>query len=189
MASRQPAEQVTALLDRPLRDAGYDLEHVAIRRAGRRHTVAVAVDRDGGVDLDALAEVTRTVSALLDDHDAELPPALQAAYDLEVSSRGTATPLTLPRHWRRSAGRLVEVRRVDGTTVTGRVTAADDEGADLDVGGTLTRVPYADIRRALVQLEFRRPPATGAAEEADRDPDDVDTDDVDTDDDGEEETP
>lgn len=161
MASRQPAEMVTALLDRPLRDAGYDLEQVAIRRAGRRHTVAVAVDRDGGVDLDALAEVTRTVSAVLDDHDAELPAALQAAYDLEVSSRGTATPLTLPRHWRRSAGRLVEVRRVDGAAVVGRVTAADEEGADLDVDGAPVRIPYAEVRRALVQLEFRRPPAGG----------------------------
>lgn len=167
MASRQPAELVTALLDRPLHAAGYDLEQVAIRRAGRRHTVVVAVDRDGGVDLDALAEVTRTVSAVLDDHDADLPPVLQASYDLEVSSRGTSSPLVLPRHWRRSTGRLVEVRRSDGTTVTGRVVAADDEGAELDVDGARTRIPYADVRRALVQLEFRRPPADGSDADGD----------------------
>lgn len=156
--SGRAVEILAELLVAPLAEAGFDLEDVALRRAGSRHTVAVAVDRDGGIDLDAVATATSVVSAVLDARDAELPAQLREAYDLEVSSRGTSSPLTLPRHWRRSIGRLVDVRRADGTTVAGRITAADETGAHLEVEGNDVQFGYAEIRKALVQLEFRRPP-------------------------------
>ncbi|HEX7354397.1 MAG TPA: ribosome maturation factor RimP [Mycobacteriales bacterium] len=155
-SARRAAGVLAGLLAEPLAAAGYDLEDVSVRRAGRRHTVAVAVDRDGGVDLDAVAAATAVVSHVLDERDGSLPAQLQGAYDLEVSSRGTSAPLTLPRHWRRARGRLVQVRCTDGTSVTGRIAGADDRGADLDVDGRPVRVPYDEVRTALVQLEFRR---------------------------------
>ena len=56
----------------------------------------VAVDKDGGVTLDDVADATREVSRVLDDSDVmgEQP------YTLEVTSPGIDRPLTLPRHWR-----------------------------------------------------------------------------------------
>ena len=67
------------------------------------------VDKDGGVSLDEVAEVSQAVSATLD-----LPAAdavLGAApYVLEVSSPGIDRPLVHPRHWRRAVGRLVRVQ-------------------------------------------------------------------------------
>ena len=56
-------------------------------------------------------------------------------YTLEVTSRGVDRPLTLPRHWRRNADRLVKVTIADGPTVTGRITASRRAGASLDVDG------------------------------------------------------
>jgi ribosome maturation factor RimP len=92
------------------------------------------------------------VSKELDARDAlgELP------YTLEVTSRGVDRPLTLPRHWIRNVGRLVEVAVTDGPVMTGRITAADEAGADLDVQGEPRRVAYTEVRRALIQVEFAR---------------------------------
>jgi ribosome maturation factor RimP len=46
--------------------AGFDLEDVTVSKMGRRRLVRVIVDRDDGVDLDAIAEVSRSASAALD---------------------------------------------------------------------------------------------------------------------------
>jgi ribosome maturation factor RimP len=109
------------------------------------------VDKDGGPTMDDLADATREVSRLLDGSDVmgEHP------YTLEVSSRGVDRPLTLPRHWRRNHGRLVRVELAEEGALTGRVTGSDDESATLDVSGTERRIPYADVRRARVQIEFK----------------------------------
>ena len=120
--------------------------------AGRRRLLRVAVDRDGGVTLDDIAEATKAVSRVLDGSDVmgERP------YTLEVTSPGTDRPLTHPRHWRRNQGRLVKATLGDGRTLTGRVTASDDTRALLDVDGTSEEVEYDDVKKAKVQLEFNR---------------------------------
>jgi ribosome maturation factor RimP len=144
-------DRLVALLTAPLAALGVDLEAVELTSAGRRRMLRVAVDKDGGPTMDDLADATREVSRLLDDSDVmgEQP------YTLEVSSRGVDRPLELPRHWRRNVDRLVRVDLADGWTVTGRVLAADEDAVTLDVAGAARRVPYADVRRARVQVEFK----------------------------------
>ena len=146
------SDEVTSVLGAPLNDLGLDLEAVELTPAGSRRVLRVAVDKDGGVTMDDVADATRAVSAALDDGDVmgERP------YTLEVTSRGVDRPLTLPRHWRRNAGRLVKVTLADGERLTGRVTAADDDGAVLDVAGAERRVDYSSVAKALVQVEFNR---------------------------------
>jgi ribosome maturation factor RimP len=77
-------------------------------------------------------------------------------YTLEVTSRGVDRPRTLERHWRRNVDRLVKVTFADGGSVTGRILEAAAEGATLDVGGERREVAYADVSKALVQVEFNR---------------------------------
>ena len=137
----------------PLSVLGLDLEAVELTPAGKRRVLRVAVDKDGGVSLDDIAEATRAVSHELDEADL----MGESAYTLEVTSRGVDRPLTEPRHWRRNHDRLVKVSLEDGEQVTGRIGESDDAGATLDVGGTPRRVAYADVRKALVQIEFNRP--------------------------------
>ena len=141
-----------ALRDR-LGALGLDLEAVELTPAGKRRVLRVAVDRDGGVTLDDIAAATRAVSDLLDDSDL----MGEAAYTLEVTSRGVDRPLTEPRHWRRNRDRLVKASLRNGTEVTGRIGGSDDSGATLDVSGTAQRVSYDDVTKALVQIEFNRP--------------------------------
>ena len=142
----------TALRDR-LAALGLDLEAVELTPAGKRRVLRVAVDQDGGVTLDDIAAATREVSDVLDD--TELMG--EAAYTLEVTSRGVDRPLDEPRHWRRNRDRLVKVSLRDGRQVTGRVVDSDDTGVTLDVSGERRRVAYGDVAKALVQIEFNRP--------------------------------
>jgi len=151
-------DQIEAELAGPLRALELDLESVEITPAGKRRILRVSVDKDGGVTLDDVADATREVSGVLDDSDVmgEMP------YTLEVTSRGVDKPLTLPRHWRRNADRLVKVDLANGDTVTGRVTTSDDTAARLDVDGSVREVAYADVAKAMVQIEFNRPKAKEA---------------------------
>ena len=104
------------------RSAGYDLEDLSVVRMGRRHVVRVTVDRDGGVGLDAVAELSRDISHGLDDAESAAGEFIAGEYQLEVSSPGTDRPLTEPRHWRRNVGRLVtgEARWSPGDRATRR---------------------------------------------------------------------
>ena len=152
--ARQDAtrDRIEAELVDPLSAMGLDVEAVEVTPAGKRRVLRVAVDKDGGVTLDDVADATREVSRVLDDSDVmgEMP------YTLEVTSRGVDRPLTLPRHWRRNQDRLVKATLTDGGEVTGRILDSDESAATLDVDGDRREVAYADVAKALVQIEFNR---------------------------------
>lgn len=145
---------LAAGLAAPLASMGVDLEAVEVQKAGRRHVVRIVVDRDGGVDLDTVADVSRRVSDLLDAEP--LATVVPGPFVLEVSSPGVDRPLTLERHWRRAVTRLVDVRLVDGTSVTGRVAGASPDALALDVDGTPRLLPWGEVDHGLVQVEFNR---------------------------------
>ncbi|MGA7690427.1 MAG: ribosome maturation factor RimP [Jiangellales bacterium] len=154
MQAAQVAQQLRDRLTPVVERSGYDLEDIVVTPAGKRRLVRLLVDKDGGVTLDECAEVSRAVSAVLDEADDVLG---QQPYTLEVSSPGVSRPLTLPRHWRRNVDRLVKVTRADGSTLTGRITAGDEHSADLDVDGVRQTVQYDDVTTCVVQVELNRP--------------------------------
>jgi ribosome maturation factor RimP len=148
-------ERLRVVAERAAAECGYDLEHLSVKRVGQRYLVQVTVDSDAGVDLDHVAVLSRRISADLDAAEASGGEVVPGEYDLEVGSPGTDRPLTLPRHWRRNAGRLVSVR-VGRRQVAGRVSAADDDGVLLDLDGTVERFGYDDLGPGRVQIEFSR---------------------------------
>lgn len=145
-------DRIEAELVDPLSAKGLDVEAVEVTPAGKRRVLRVAVDKDGGVTLDDVAEATREVSRVLDESDVmgEQP------YTLEVTSRGVDRPLTLPRHWRRNAGRLVKADLRGGEVVIGRITSSTDDTVTLEVDGVSRELALGDIAKALVQIEFNR---------------------------------
>jgi ribosome maturation factor RimP len=145
-------DRIEVELGDPLRVLGLDIEAVDITPAGKRRILRIAVDKDGGVTLDEVAEATREVNRVLDDSDVmgEQP------YTLEVTSRGVDRPLTLPRHWRRNTSRLVKVTFNDDESATGRILGSGDESATLEISGERREVAYAEVKKALVQVEFNR---------------------------------
>jgi ribosome maturation factor RimP len=152
-AGTSQRERLAAVLEPVVAAAGYDLEEVAVSPAGRRRLVRVVVDADDGVSLDDVAEVSRAISAALDEDD-KLVGA--SPYVLEVSSPGVDRPLTAPRHWRRATGRLVTASLREGGPVTGRVRRVTDAAVVLDVAGAEHSYGYDVIDSGRVQVEFNR---------------------------------
>jgi ribosome maturation factor RimP len=131
---------------------GLDVEALELTPAGKRRLLRVAVDKDGGVTLDDIADATREISRVLDESDVmgEHP------YTLEVTSPGTDRPLTLPRHWRRNRGRLVKASLEDGSEVAGRIQDTSEVGATLDVDGQGRELAYSEVVKARIQIEFNK---------------------------------
>jgi ribosome maturation factor RimP len=148
-------DRLAGVLTDPLAAAGLDVEAIELTQAGKRRMLRVAVDQDGGVTLDDIAEATREVSRILDGPEGDAVLG-RAPYTLEVTSPGTDRPLTLPRHWRRNRDRMVKATLTDGRVLTGRVTDSDETRAVLDVDGTAHEVPFDEVAKAKVQLEFNR---------------------------------
>lgn len=151
-------ERLIGLLGPVVSSAGYDLEGVTVSAAGRRSLVRVSVDADGGIDLDAVAVVSRIVSDAIDGADLNSPggAAFAGPYVLEVSSPGVDRPLTEQRHWRRAVGRLVRVP-VAAETITARLTATSTSGVTLDASGVQRTVSWSELGPGVVEVEFNRP--------------------------------
>ena len=131
-----------------------DLELVDVELKGT--TLQVFVDREGGVDLEVVAEASEKVSSVLDEHD-----PVPGRYTLEVSSPGVERPLRTPAHFRRFVGTTVAVRthpHVEGERrIEGVLAAADDDG--VVVGER--RLSYGDIERARTVFTWGPAPKPG----------------------------
>jgi ribosome maturation factor RimP len=150
----QAREHLLEVLAPVVSATGHDLEDVTVTSAGRRSLVRVVVDADGGVDLDAVADISRAISDAL-DADAPGGAAFSGPYVLEVTSPGVDRPLTEPRHWRRAVGRLVQVT-VGDRTITGRVRSAADDGVTFDLDDGSRTVAWPELGKGKVQVEFNR---------------------------------
>ena len=133
--------------------AGLELWEVTFRKEGGRMVLRVAVDREGGVDLDTIAELSDRLSRRLDLEDFG-----RGRYELEVSSPGLERPLRDPVQFRRSIGQLVKVKTVEpveGSTVhRGELVSADAEAIVVAADGGEQRVPYANIASARTVFEW-----------------------------------
>jgi ribosome maturation factor RimP len=155
-----PAQAVRDVLSPALSGIGLLLEDVTLTPAGNRRVLRVVVDAAEttapALSLDDVAEASRAVSQVLDESDA----MGQQPYVLEVSTPGVDRALTEPRHFGRNVNRLVQVVLVEGGTVQGRVTSADDTLV-LQVPGPkgtteARELAWPQVARGQVQVEFSR---------------------------------
>jgi ribosome maturation factor RimP len=157
--------QVIELLDGEFARAGYEIEDVVIDTRARPPRITVIADGDDPLDLDTIATLSRSASALLDGLDGV--DGIGDRYLLEVSSPGVDRPLTSEKHFRRARGRRVEIALSDGSRLTGRVGETRDHTVALVLRAgrdwTVREIPLADIAKAVVQVEFS-PPAKAELE-------------------------
>ncbi|MER5717712.1 ribosome maturation factor RimP [Streptomyces sp. NPDC002132] len=156
--STTQSERLRELLEPLVASQGLDLEEIAVDSVGRKRVLRVVVDSDTGADLDRIADVSRALSAKLDETDA----MGEGEYTLEVGTPGAERSLTEHRHYVRATDRLVKFQlREDGELVA-RILTVDDEGVDVEVPGvkgrkpTARRIAFTDIDKARVQVEFNR---------------------------------
>ena len=149
--------QVIELLDDEFARAGFEIEEVVIDQRSQPPRITVIADGDTALDLDTVAELSRSAASLL---DAE--PAIAGAYVLEVSSPGVDRPLTSEKHFRRAQGRKAELALTDGSQITGRVGETRDGTVNVVVRDrrdwSVRPIALSDVAKAVVQVEFSPPP-------------------------------
>jgi ribosome maturation factor RimP len=157
------SEAIRDLLEPALASAGLELWDVEVSR----QVVRVLVDRPGGIDLDALAEVANgVVSPLLDSHP-DLTP--DGRFALEVSSPGMERPLRTVEQYLRYLGSEVSIKTsvpvegsrrhrgelvaVDGARV--RIRTADPAAGAAP--GDEIELPVDQIERARTVVDWGAP--------------------------------
>ena len=148
VAEANVASRVRELVEPTLAADGFEVVDVVFQGAQLR----VTVDRPQGVDLEAVSQATKVVSAVLDESD-----AVSDTYTLEVSSPGIERPLRTPDHFKRFVGREIVGRNHPGSPgerrFEGPRESADDEG--VVVAGR--RLAYGDIERARTRFVWPDP--------------------------------
>lgn len=119
------AELATGLLT----EMGLTLWDVTFAKEGSVWILRYLVDKEGGIDINACEEFSRSIDKLLDEAD-----PIDKSYTLEVSSPGVERELTQDWHYEHCKGELIHVRLIrpvegvrdfvgvltgyDGTTIT-----------------------------------------------------------------------
>ncbi|WP_329053789.1 ribosome maturation factor RimP [Streptomyces violaceus] len=156
--STTQSERLRELLEPLVSSQGLDLEEIEVDSVGRKRVLRVVVDSDTGADLDQIADVSRALSAKLDESDA----MGEGEYTLEVGTPGAERLLTEHRHYVRATDRLVRFQLAEGGELVARILKVDDDGVDTEIPGvkgrkpTARRLAFDDIVRARVQVEFSR---------------------------------
>ncbi|MGI9601954.1 MAG: ribosome maturation factor RimP [Acidimicrobiales bacterium] len=127
----------------------------------------ISVERDGGVDIDVLRRLTKSVSRALDEAD-----PISGRYTLEISSPGLERTLRTPAHFQWAVDKQVKIKNrppVEGDRrVQGPVQAADAEGVDVldETSGVVRRLEYGDIDKARTVFEWGPTPKSKSARKA-----------------------
>jgi ribosome maturation factor RimP len=143
---------------------GLGYEFVELKQAPSRNRLLLRLFVDVGGDEPGAAvshgDCIRVTRELADFIEAE--GLVRGAFVLEVSSPGIGRPLTTERHFRRSVGRLVEIRGRDAAgrnyELSGRIGEAVGGKVWVQISETETRlVDLAEVILAKLVPDFRRP--------------------------------
>lgn len=132
-------QPIRAMVEPAIEAMGFELVRIAMLGGGagkgRRQTLQIMADRADGapITVDDCAEISRTVSAVLDVED-----PIPGEYQLEVSSPGIDRPLTRLKDFERWAGfhaRIELVEAVDGRKRFKGLLGGIDHPTDQDGAG------------------------------------------------------
>ncbi|MFA5788181.1 MAG: ribosome maturation factor RimP [Actinomycetota bacterium] len=146
-------ESLRELVCQAAEGLGVEVLDVELARSGRTRALRVVIDRDEGVDLDTITQVSEVLSRALDREN-----SIPERYVLEVSSPGIDRPLRTQRDFRRQAGRMARVRTVEGFAgpreMDGEIVRGQDDAVVLKVAGEEILVPYEQVASAKVILPW-----------------------------------
>lgn len=89
--------------------------------------LVILVDGDKGIGIADCVAISRHVGFHLEEEN-----AIETAYNLEVSSPGIDTPLTLPRQYVKNVGRNLSIKLDDGTKREGILSSLTEDAIVID---------------------------------------------------------
>ncbi|MEA2116520.1 MAG: ribosome maturation factor RimP [Thermodesulfobacteriota bacterium] len=134
-----------------LNDMGLELVEVQFRRESGGWILRLFIDREGGINVDDCASVSRQISAYL-----EVEELIEHAYNLEVSSPGLERPLKKIDDFVRFAGRKARIKLkepIDGQRVFfGLLGPVHENKLTLDVEDRQMEIDLDAVARARLSL-------------------------------------
>jgi len=127
---------------------GLELVDVTFGREGGRRILRLTVDRDGGVDLDTISQLSQKVSRRLDLEGFEPGP-----YALEVTTPGIERSLRRPQDFRRAVGQRVRVKTGEGV-LEGELRAAEDDEIRIAAEEDEHRVALEEVAAAKTVVDW-----------------------------------
>lgn len=150
-AVRWVAETVEDILQQ--RGDGLELVEVTFRTEGPRLILRVTLDGPDGITLEHCQQVSRALSARLDEED-----PIPQRYYLEVSSPGLDRPLVKEKDYVRFAGREVRLSTyapLDGRrNFQGKLVKLEDGHVHLVVDGKPVAIPFEGVARCRLVPQF-----------------------------------
>lgn len=132
-------QRLAGLLGPSIADMGFELVRLRLM-GGKNPTLQIMVDRpEGGIEVDECAEISTTVSVLLDVED-----PIEGEYSLEVSSPGLDRPLTRFKDfdlWEGYEAKIETFEMIEGRK---RFKGAL-RGTDAEAGEVLIEIPEGVI--------------------------------------------
>lgn len=153
MAHEELVARLTSLFDVKAAEAGMEL--VALEVAGARTApiVRVYLDRESGIDIDAIASANVWIKGVLDGL-----PETADRYTLEVSSPGIERPLRTRGDFERFAGSQAKITSrvlVEGRkSFSGTLMGVQGEAVVLEMDGTTYNIPLGAIDKARLRVEI-----------------------------------
>jgi ribosome maturation factor RimP len=103
---------------------GSDKFLVDLKVNPRNNKILVLLDGDTGVSIKDCVKLSRHIESVFDRD--------QEDYDLEVSSAGIGTPLTMTRQYRLNLGRLIQLQLADDRKIRGKLAEILDNGIRIE---------------------------------------------------------
>jgi ribosome maturation factor RimP len=141
------SDRVFELLAPLAKDHGFDLVTCEIAGPKGSPIVRVYLDREKGIDLDAIADANNWIADALEGDS-----PVDGPYVLEVSSPGIERPLRTADDFSKYAGQRIAVKThapIDGRRrFTGTLTCIEGEGILVDCDGQPCAIPLGSIAKA-----------------------------------------
>ncbi len=150
-------QKIYELAAQTAENEGFELVSADVVGSGRKVTVRVVIDKDGGVTIGDCERMSRSLEALLDVED-----PIKGSYMLEVSSPGLDRPLIKQADFEKNIEKLARVvvtEKIDNQTFfIGRIIDVGEGWIRLKLGkkgeGRDIFIPMDKISKARLEIEF-----------------------------------
>ena len=153
MAYNKTEKEVKELITPIIDERGITLWDIEFKKEGPSYVLRIYLDKDGGIGINDCEEVSRALSAVLDERD-----PIPQAYMLEVSSAGLDRIIKYDFHFEKCMGKNVDVKlfaTLDGVKeFTAKLIGFDGENVTMEKDGSEITLPFNKISSLRLTVEF-----------------------------------
>lgn len=143
----QIIHRIWELVDPVARSEGVELIEVEFRRESHGWVLRLYIDREDGISVDDCAQLSHTLSDLLDVAD-----PIDFPYHLEVSSPGLNRPLRKREHFSKFLGHVIEVRTLapinNRRNFKGILEKVESDTLQVNCDSAVHEIPLGQLDRA-----------------------------------------